>query len=296
MTDGGAKYATLKEEEKPLLLAHCFKHLVGFISEGDTDFYGSGVIVNVNGTWAIATAAHVATAISRSDRVRVVFPGPQSELGPQPAAARDYHPLCAVVSDARRGRAWRPDELDLAVIVPGQGVFAGIHDVAAINLRLGELSPRIVTGRFCIVAGFPRRLQDQRRDMVVATNVVSSHYVACPKGARADDIAVNWAEVFQVGSGQHEDSPDARGMSGGPVFSYIDDLGGRVWTPQRQLPLAGLLHYQIQPRGEYLLAHSSKTLREFIIAKLKDPEQNDFREALATGFRDPAQCKLHGPA
>jgi hypothetical protein len=289
MKDDSAKYAILKEEESFPLLAYCSRHFVGFISDSDADFYGSGVIVNVDGTWAIATAAHVITRIASSRGVRVVFPGPQSDLGPQPASAREpreYHSLCAVVSDSRSRRDWRPDELDLGVIIPAQDVFAGIPDIAAINLRLRE-NPRVVTGRFCIVVGFPRRLQDQRGDMVVTANLVSSHFVACPTGARPDDIAVNWTEVFQIASGQHEDSPDACGMSGGPVFAYIDDLGGRVWTPQRQLPLAGILHYQIEPSGEYLLAHSSKTLREFIIAKLADPEQDDFRKALAAGFREP---------
>lgn len=225
MTGDGAKYAILKEEEKPLLLAYCSRHLVGFISDGDADFYGSGVIINVNSTWAIATAAHVVTKIARSSGVRVIFPGRQSDLGPRPVAAREYHPLCAVVSDPRGGRDWRPETLDLGVIVPTQDVFAGIPDIAAINLRLREPNPRVVTGRFCIVAGFPHRLQDQRDEMVVTTNAVSSHFVACPTGARPDDIAVNWTEVFQITSGQHEGSPDAGGMSGGPVFAYIDDLG-----------------------------------------------------------------------
>ncbi len=289
MRGDGAKYAILKEEEKPLLLAYCSLHLVGFISDGDADFYGSGVIVNVNSTWAIATAAHVVTAIARSSGVRVIFPGRQSDLGPRPVAAREYRPLCAVVSDPRGGRDWRPETLDLGVIVPTQDVFAGIPDIAAINLRLREPNPRVVRGRFCIVAGFPHRLQDQRDEMVVTTNAVSSHFVACPSGARSDDIAVSWTEVFQITSGQHEDSPDAAGMSGGPVFAYIDDLGGRVWTPQRQLPLAGILHYQSEPSGGYLLAHSSKTLREFIIAQLEDPEQDKFREAIAAGFREPGQ-------
>lgn len=292
MRNDGAKYAILKEEEALPLLTHCARHLVGFISDSNVDFYGSGVIVNIEGTWAIATAAHVATAIASSSGVRVVFLEPQSDLGPQPASgreSREYHSLWAVVSDPRRRRGWRPDELDLGVIVPAQEVFAGIPDIAAINLRLREPNPRVVTGRFCIVAGFPSRLQDQRGDMVVTANAVSSHFVACPTGARPDDIAVNWTEVFQIDSGQHENSPDAGGMSGGPVFAYVDDLGGRVWTPQRQLPLAGILHYQIEPSGEYLLAHSAKTLREFIIAKLADPEQDDFRNALAAGFREPGR-------
>jgi hypothetical protein len=291
----GTKFAVLKEEERPLLLAHCSRHLVGFISESDTDFYGSGVIVSIDGTWAIATAAHVVTAITRSSGVRMIFPGPQSEPGPRPSFARDYQPLCAVVSNRRVGRHWRADELDLGLIVPTQGTFAGIPDIAAINLRLREANPRIVTGRFCIVAGFPLRLQDERpevalrtAELVVTTNIVSSHFVAPPPAARSDDIAVNWTEVFHIVLGRREIAPDAGGMSGGPVFSYIDDLGGGVWTARRQLPLAGILHHQVEPTGEYLLAHSSGALREFIIATLEGPQQDGFREAIAAGFREPA--------
>jgi hypothetical protein len=39
MTDDGARYAILKEEDKPLLLEHCSRHVVGFISDHDADFY-----------------------------------------------------------------------------------------------------------------------------------------------------------------------------------------------------------------------------------------------------------------
>ena len=45
MTKADAKYAILKDEERALLYAHCSRHLVGFISEGDADFFGAGVIV-----------------------------------------------------------------------------------------------------------------------------------------------------------------------------------------------------------------------------------------------------------
>jgi hypothetical protein len=67
MRGDGAKYAILKEEDE------------------------SGVIVNINSTWAIATAAHVVTKIARSSGVRVIFPGRQSDLAPRPVAAREYH-------------------------------------------------------------------------------------------------------------------------------------------------------------------------------------------------------------
>ena len=57
MTSQGSKYAVLRDEERPALLAHCAQHLVGFVSNTNTAFYGSGVIVDIQGVWAIATAA-----------------------------------------------------------------------------------------------------------------------------------------------------------------------------------------------------------------------------------------------
>jgi hypothetical protein len=286
MTNASARYAILKDEERALLYAHCSRYLVGFLSDEDAGFYGAGAIVNIDGTWAIATAAHVATTISHQDAPCLVFPGSQSVPGPRPAAKRGYSPLCVVVSDFRRSRNWRPNELDLAVIIPKPEVFADVPGIAAVNLRLRDANPRVVSGRFCIVAGFPKRLQDRRSDMIVTTNMVSSHFVACPDGARPDDVAINWVEVFSLDSGKHQDSPDAGGFSGGPVFLYVDDLGGRLWTAQRQLPLAGILHIQGEPRGEYLLAHSAQALRDFITGILDGPENDEFRAALAAGFRE----------
>jgi hypothetical protein len=176
------------------------------------------------------------------------------------------------------------DELDLAVIIPAPDVFTGIPEVGAIDIMLREPNPRVASGRHCLVAGFPHRFQDHRSEHVLATNVLSSHFVSCPAGARPDDIAVNWAEVFQLSSGQHEDCPDARGMSGGPVFLYSETVGSRVWTAQRQLPLAGILHYQV-PGGASLLAHSSRALRDFILAHLNDPGNKQFREAVADAVK-----------
>jgi hypothetical protein len=286
MTKADAKYAILKDEERALLYAHCSRHLVGFISEGDANFFGAGVIVAIEGTWAIATAAHVATELSHLDSPCLVFPGSQSASGPQPAAKRRYSALCTVVSDSRRGRNWRSSEIDLAVIVPRPEVFADVPSIAAVNLRLRETNPRVVSGRFCIVAGLPRRLQDRSTDMIVTTNIVSSQFVACPEGARPDDVAINWVEVFQLDTGRHEDSPDASGFSGGPVFLYVDDLRGALWTAQRQLALAGILHFQGQPCGEYLLAHSSQALRQLITMNLDSHESEKFRAAIANGYRE----------
>jgi hypothetical protein len=288
VTNGSARYVIPNEEERPLLYAHCSRHLVGFISDDDNDFYGAGVIINIDGTWAIATAAHVATAISGRDAPCLVFPGAQSDPGPRLAVKRRYSRLCVVASDSRSTRKWRPDELDLAVIIPEPEVFAHVPGIAAVNLRLHDADARVVSGRFCIAAGLPRRLQDQRSDMIFTTNMVSSHFMACPAGARPDDVAINWVEVFMLDSGRHEDAPDAGGFSGGPVFMYVDDLGGRLWTPQRQLALAGILHFQDEQRGEYLLAHSTRELRNFITGILDRPENDEFRAALANGFRDEA--------
>jgi hypothetical protein len=122
--------------------------------------------------------------------------------------------------------------------------------------------------------------------MIFTSNLVSSRFVARPDGARADDVAINWVEVFSLDSGKHEDAPDASGFSGGPVFLYVNDLDGRLWTAQRQLQLAGILHFQGAPRGEYLLAHSDRALRAFITRILDDPKNDEFRAALTEGFRD----------
>ena len=212
MTKADAKYAILKDEERALLYAHCSRHLVGFISEGDADFFGAGVIVAIEGTWAIATAAHVATKLSLLDSPCLVFPGPRSPPDHNPPRRERtrrsvrYGPIPVVVGTGGR------NELDLAVIVPRPEVFIDVPGIAAVNLRLREANPRVVSGRFCIVAGLPRRLQDRSTDMIVTTNIVSSHFVACPEGARPDDVAINWVEVFQLDTGKHEDSPDAGGF------------------------------------------------------------------------------------
>jgi hypothetical protein len=177
------------------------------------------------------------------------------------------------------------NELDLAVIIPAPDVFAGIPEIGAIDLGLRKRTRRVASGSRCLLAGFPHRLQDHRSEQVLTTNVLGSHFVSSPEGARPDDIAVNWAEVFQLSSGQHEDCPDAGGMSGGPVFLYSETVGKRVWTAERQLPLAGILHYQVVPGGASLLAHSSRALRKFILTHLKDRGDTQFREAVAAAKR-----------
>src|SRR5262249_59412095 len=123
---------------------------------------GGGCICNSDGPGAIETAAHVATAISCQGAPCLVFPGLQGAPGPRPAPKRRYSPLCVVVSDSRAGRNWRPDELDLAVIIPKPEVFADVPEIAAVNLRLRDVDPRKLSGRFCVVTGFPQRLRDQR--------------------------------------------------------------------------------------------------------------------------------------
>lgn len=293
---GAAKYAMPREEERPALFAYCTRHLVGFISNTDTSFYGSGVIVAIYSAWAVATAAHVATALRTAGAAQMVFPGAQSSYDTWPAVEREYRPLCVLVSDARSGRTWRPDELDLAVIVPPPDAFTDVPGIGAIDLALGAANPRVATGGFCILGGFPERLQHSRADRVFSTNIVGSHFIACPPQARSGDIAINWTEVLQLPSGHLEDRPGAGGMSGGPVFLYSESVGSRVWTPRRQLPFAGILHYQAQPGGEYLLAHSSHALRDFILANLNDPEQIALREALAAGYREAIDEPPSNPA
>ena len=290
MLQTGHNLLKLEKHEKISILSYCARTAVGFLSESDQSFYGSGVLLSLDGTWVILTAAHVVTAVENRIRdCKVVFSNEWIEGKRYPAAVKDYSSIYFRVSNSRRGDVWNPAELDIGLIIPTPSIFEGLHNLRPIEIPIGAPITSRTTAETAIAFGFPARLQIKpRNEHVVVSNPVYVSYTQLPSQAREDDFAINWSSIWQVNIDKLEKAPDAGGMSGGPFFSYIREPIAGAWTPEKQLIFSGILHYQHEDaeKDEHcLLGHSRQVIKDFLYILLNGWGNSDFRAALDKGYK-----------
>lgn len=122
----------------------------------------------------------------------------------------------------------------------------------------------------------------------MAANILICRYVEPPNGVRPDAMTIGRTRVFQVRTGAYEDVPAFGGMSGGPVFSYIEDIGPGAWSAEKQLAFYGILH-QEEPESDgsdgVLLAHQASVVRDLIHRQLHGFGSEEFLKSLDRGFK-----------
>ncbi len=196
-------------------------------ASGDADHYGSGVLLQVEGTRFLVTAAHVSDEFF-CERWRQIFFGTPNEDDVIPVITVRY---CRSKKQTDPNR--EDDPLDLAVLELRQDIadrlapfmrFATLSDL--------ELDPvKLKDGRYMVI-GYPefRAAKDEMDQTIVAqvlpyfTGLYDMERVPAPNFSPADHIVLDVNRMDEAdGAGDRLDLDQTHGISGGGMWRILDE-------------------------------------------------------------------------
>jgi hypothetical protein len=246
--------------------ASLFRH-----ASGDADHYGSGVLLQVEDTRFLVTAAHVTDEFF-CERWRQIFFGTPNGDELIPVLTVSY-----VRSKIRSKPNREDDPLDLAVLE----LRPEIADQLAAFMRFVRLSEleldpdKLKDGRYLVV-GYPefRAEKDEMDQTIVAqvlpyfTGPYDMEHNPAPDISPADHLALDVNRVDEAGGGDLLDLDQTHGISGGGMWRVLDENQAIDTLDWRHSKLAAIITDRSDPEVmgpvQYLRGTKMKRVINFI--------------------------------
>ena len=222
-----------------------FKH-----ASGEADHFGSGVLLQVEGTRFLVTAAHVSDEFF-CERWRQIFFGTPNDDDLIPVITVRY---CR--SKKRTDLNREDDPLDLAVLELRPDIADKLSAfMRFVTLRELELDPdKLKDGRY-LVLGFPefRAEKDEMDQTIVAQNVpyftglYDMERFPAPNISTADHIVLDVNRMDEARGGDRLDLDQTHGISGGGMWRVLDENQAIESLDWRQAKLAGIVTDRSDP-------------------------------------------------